>query len=297
MTMRKKGLGKGLSALLGEDGTSGTEQQPVQARAVNMVPVENLRPNPDQPRKNFDESELDALARSVETQGILQPLLVRPANEAGIHEIIAGERRWRAAQRARIHEVPVYIRDLEERVAREAMLIENVQRQDLNPIEEALGLKDLMDRYEYAQDQLASAIGKSRSHIANMLRLTKLPGEVQDFLRDGKMTIGQARPLIGHEHAVELARLVVAKELSVREVERLAKSDGMTATPKKNAIKTKSKDSDTRALEADLSAALGMKVAVEDSGRGHGEIRISYEDFEALDQLCGLLSEIGLKRR
>lgn len=296
MTTRKKGLGKGLSALLGEDNKSGPYQANTQ-RGVHLVPVENLRAHPDQPRKNFDESELDALARSVETQGILQPLLVRPANEDGVHDIIAGERRWRAAQRARIHEVPVYIRDLDERVAREAMLIENVQRQDLNPMEEALGLKDLMDRYDYAQDQLASAIGKSRSHIANMLRLTKLPEELQDFLRNGQMTMGQARPLIGHERAVALAHLVVAKQLSVREVERLAKTDiPKPSIPKKN-NKTKNKDGDTRALEADLSAALGLKVVVADAGRGRGELRIAYEDFEALDQLCGLLSEVGLKRR
>ena len=300
MTNKKRGLGRGLSALLGEGGLDSvptTGKSPVSSDLKpQFLPVEQLYPNRNQPRKRFDEAELDELARSIETQGILQPLLVRPRKDNEGYEIIAGERRWRAAQRARIHEVPVFIRNMDERAVVEAMLIENLQRKDLNPIEEAYGFQDMMNRFSYGQDDLASVIGKSRSHISNMMRLLKLPEDVQDLLRLGKITSGQARPLIGHEQASTLAQIIVEQGLSARDIERRVKQPASVKITKNRQAKSQ-KNSDTLALEADLSATLNLPVSIEHGSEGNGSITISYANLDILEQLCGLLSEVGIKRQ
>ncbi len=300
MTNKKRGLGRGLSALLGEGGLDSvptTGKSPVSSDLKpQFLPVEQLYPNRNQPRKRFDENELDELARSIETQGILQPLLVRPRKDNEGYEIIAGERRWRAAQRARIHEVPVFIRNMDERAVVEAMLIENLQRKDLNPIEEAYGFQDMMNRFSYGQDDLASVIGKSRSHISNMMRLLKLPEDVQDLLRSGKITSGQARPLIGHEQASTLAQIIVEQGLSARDIERRVKQPASVKKTKNRQAKSQ-KNSDTLALEADLSATLNLPVSIEHGSEGNGSITISYANLDILEQLCGLLSEVGIKRQ
>jgi ParB family chromosome partitioning protein len=290
MSQKKRGLGRGLSALMSDvrDEAMPPEGAPPR-RADLRVPVENLRPNPGQPRRSFGEDALEELAASVREKGIIQPIIVReiPAG-SGTYEIVAGERRWRAAQMARLHEVPVLVRDLDDSEVLELAIIENVQRADLNPVEEAQGYRQLMERFGHTQEKLAEALGKSRSHIANLLRLLTLPEEVQTYLRDGRLSAGHARALVVLDEPVALARRVVAEGLSVREVERLAKAAPGPAE-RKPPPKPPAKDADTRALEGELSANLGMKVAIEHKD-GAGTVVIRFASFEELDDLCRVLS-------
>lgn len=291
-----RGLGRGLSALMADvaDVAEDTPQQsgaaPVPRRADQMIPIEQIVPNPDQPRRRFTPEQLDDLAASIREKGVIQPLIVRraPRNE-GHYEIVAGERRWRAAQIAQLHDVPVLVRDYSDTEALEVAIIENIQRADLNAIEEAAGYRDLMERFGHTQEKLAEALGKSRSHIANMMRLLSLPEDVQGFLEEGKLSAGHARALITSENASDLAKQVIAKGLSVRETERLAKAPKMPEKVSKPP-KPREKDADTLALEGDLSAALGMKVSIDHRpGQDAGTLSVHYESLEALDDLCNKL--------
>lgn len=292
----RKGLGRGLSALMADVNVSAPEvtgEISTQERSDIEVPIELLKANSEQPRRRFEEDDLDSLAASISEKGVLQPLIVRPhPDAAGEYQIVAGERRWRAAQRARLHTVPVLVRDFSDTEVLEVAIIENIQRADLNPIEEASGYRQLMDQFGHTQERLAQSLGKSRSHIANMMRLLSLPDSVLEFLRSGKLSIGHARALITSEKPEELARVVVAKGLSVRETERLAKSEASdTASIKPKAGAAVEKDADTRALEADLSATLGMKVSIDHTpGTSKGKLTLTYKDFDELDNLCRLLS-------
>lgn len=285
----RRGLGRGLSALMADVVHSATAETDAPRRADLRVPVERVEPNPNQPRRDFSDEALAELAASIREKGIIQPLIVRNSpRKTDIYEIVAGERRWRAAQIAQLHEVPVIVRDLDDTEVLEIAIIENIQRADLNPIEEAMGYRQLMDRFGHTQEKLSEALSKSRSYIANLLRLLSLPTEVQAWLREGKLTAGHARALITSDDPVALARQVIARGLSVRETERLAKSAGaksQTATSRRRA----EKDADTRVLEQDLSANLGMGVVIDHQGHDGGRITISYKTLDQLDELCQLL--------
>ena len=220
----KRGLGRGLSALMADVHLAGPDQAPAGRRAELQIPVDRLEPNPQQPRLDFRRDELESLADSIRQKGVIQPLIVRRKPGRDVYEIVAGERRWRAAQLAQLHEVPVVVRDLNDSEVLEVAIIENIQRADLNAIEEALGFRQLMTRFGHTQEKLAEALSKSRSHVANLLRLLTLPAEVQDMVRDGTLSAGHARALIGSPNAADLARQIVAKGLSVRETERLVKT-------------------------------------------------------------------------
>ncbi|WP_225027416.1 ParB/RepB/Spo0J family partition protein [Xinfangfangia pollutisoli] len=283
--MERKGLGRGLSALMSDVNLRPESEGP--RRADTRLPVEKLRPNPHQPRKDFDSDALQSLAESLRQKGVIQPLVVRPLGNE--YEIVAGERRWRAAQLAQLHDVPVVIRDLDDTEVLEVAIIENIQREDLNAIEEALGLKALIDRFGHTQEKVAEALSKSRSHVANLLRLLALPDEVQSMVRDGLLSAGHARTLIGAPDAVSLARHVATKGLSVRETEKLMRDSGASRSKARDGQRGGQKDADTRALEGDLSAQLGMAVTIEDRG-GSGTLAIRYGSFEDLDRLCALLS-------
>lgn len=290
MNQKKRGLGRGLSALMSDVRDEAMPPEGAPPRRADMrVPVEKLRPNPDQPRRTFREDQLEELANSVREKGIIQPIIVREKPEgSGNYEIVAGERRWRAAQIAQLHEVPVLVRDLDDSEVLELAIIENVQRADLNAVEEAQGYRQLMDRFGHTQEKLAEALGKSRSHIANILRLLTLPDEVLGYLREGKLAAGHARALVVVENPVPLARRVVAEGLSVREVEKLAKG-GSSAAPKRQVPRALEKDADTRALEGELSANIGMKVVI-DHKDGAGTVTIRFSSLEELDDLCRILS-------
>jgi ParB family chromosome partitioning protein len=284
---RKKGLGRGLAALM-DDVAAPLPGHPA-ALGENTAPIDRIHPNPDQPRRIFKPKEMEDLASSIREKGIIQPLLVRPDPKRGGHfQIVAGERRWRAAQMAQVHEAPIIVRDLDDAEVLEIAIIENVQRTDLNPIEEAQGYRQLTDKFGHSQALLADRIGKSRSYIANALRLLALPDEVQTHLADGRLTIGHARAIITAHNPSELAREVIAKGLSVRQTEALAKQIQQPKGPLK---RVPGKDADTRALEDDLSAALGLKVSIAHKGAKGGELMISYKDLEQLDGLCRLLNQ------
>lgn len=278
----RRGLGRGLSALMADVGVTGAEAPP--RRPDLMVPVESLHPNPDQPRRDFDQAALEELAASIREKGVIQPLIVRP-RPAGGFEIVAGERRWRASQLAQRHEVPVLVRDFSDTEVLEIAIIENIQRADLNAIEEAMGYRQLMDRFGHTQERMAEALSKSRSHIANLLRLLNLPDEVQRHLREGRLSAGHARALITTPDPVALARQVIAKGLSVRETEALARK-AADPKPKAPAATRSEKDADTRALEGDLTATLGMAVSIEHKGQDGGMVTIRYRDLDQLDRLC-----------
>lgn len=288
---RKPAIGRGLSALMGDIGVDVSDAA-TPPTADRSVPVELIHPNPDQPRRHFDEEELSNLASSIAEKGIIQPLIVRPRpGHDGEYEIVAGERRWRAAQRAGLHDVPVVQRELNDTEVLEVAIIENIQRADLNPVEEALGFRQLMDRFGHTQDQLSKALGKSRSHIANLLRLLNLPDPVLQLLRNGDLTAGHARALVGLDDAEAIAKRIVAKSLSVRDAERLAKSAKSDDTPSKSPRTAVGKDADTRALEGDLTAALGLSVSITHGRAGEGgHVSIRYRDLDQLDALCQLLS-------
>ena len=285
----RRGLGRGLSALMADVVHSATVESDVPRRADLRVPVERLEPNPNQPRRDFSDEALAELAASIREKGIIQPLIVRVnPRKSDSYEIVAGERRWRAAQLAQLHDVPVIVRDLDDTEVLEIAIIENIQRADLNPIEEAMGYRQLMDRFGHTQERLSEALSKSRSYIANLLRLLSLPAEVQAWLREGKMTAGHARALITSDDPVALARQVIARGLSVRETERLAKSVGTKARTAPTRRRTE-KDADTRVLEQDLSANLGMGVVIDHQGQDGGRVTISYKTLDQLDELCQLL--------
>lgn len=292
----RRGLGRGLSALMAD--VNLTTDQPLEASSVQSptsdrrVPIEAVRPNPEQPRRRFREEDLQSLANSIREKGVLQPLIVRTDPEdPSLYQIVAGERRWRASQMAQQHDIPVLIRDLSDTESLEIAIIENIQRADLNPVEEAQGYRQLMDRFGHTQERLAQALGKSRSHIANMLRLLSLPDVVSEYLADGSLSIGHARALITADDPIGLAKTIVAKGLSVRETERLVKR-GSSPTEKATSRGAKpEKDADTRALELDLAATLGMSVSIDHGTSGEqGSVSIKYTSLDQLDDLCRRLS-------
>ncbi|MCZ6447905.1 MAG: ParB/RepB/Spo0J family partition protein [Alphaproteobacteria bacterium] len=280
----QRNLGRGLAALFGEDDGAAA------LAAVRSVPVGQLRPGPVQPRRNFDDEALQALVQSVREKGVLQPLLVRRA-VGGVEsfEIIAGERRWRAAQLAQLHEVPVVVREMDNSEALEVALVENIQRQDLTPLEEAEGYRRLIDEFSHSQNELGRVVGKSRPHIANMLRLLGLPEQVKQMLDDGALSAGHARALLGSDDPVGLARKVVRRGLNVRQTERLvarARSQGGAAAGGRRGNRgSPGKDADTLALESDLSARLGLKVTISLRGEA-GDITIHFQDLEQLDDVA-----------
>lgn len=287
---KSRGLGRGLSALMSDVATDDAPRA-APKRPDLVVPIEQIQPNPDQPRRTFADDALNELASSISEKGIIQPLIVRQAPDAsGGYEIVAGERRWRAAQIAKLHEIPVLLRDYDDTEVLEIAIIENIQRADLNPVDEAAGYKQLMVRFGHTQDKLASALGKSRSHIANLLRLLNLPEEVQAYLVNGQLSAGHARALVGHDQAVSLAREIIQRNLSVRDAEKLAK--------KGPAIKKRSvsgapipKDADTVQIENELSATLGMKVTIDHpAGSDGGKMVIGYKSLEQLDDLLRALA-------
>lgn len=282
--LSRKRLGRGLAALIGEiDKPANPAQQP--APSDRKVPIEFISPNPRNPRRRFSEGELADLASSIKEHGIVQPIVVRPA-QGGRYEIIAGERRWRAAQQAGVSQVPVIVREVDDRVALEIAIIENVQRSDLNPVEEASGYQSLIDEHHYTQADLAQVIGKSRSHVANTLRLLKLPTDVRQMLTDGELSAGHARTLVTAENPLALARRIVSEGLSVRQAEALAQTpNAKPASERKPSDASREKDADTMALERLLSDVTGLDVAINHKSRG-GELRISYSTLEQLDDLC-----------
>ena len=288
---KPRGLGRGLSSLMGditkEPITSGVNSE--NQTDEKLVPVEKIYPNPNQPRKSFQEEKLIELANSIKTKGLVQPLIVRKKKGTKeSFEIVAGERRWRAAQRAQIHELPVIVKDFSDIEVLEIAIIENVQRADLNPVEEALGYKNLMDNFDHTQEGLSKEIGKSRSHIANLLRLLTLPKEVQNLLISGQLTAGHARALVTSENPVALAKQIISLGLSVRDAERLAKNASQKNAVKK--VKIKEKPADTVILETDLSAALKMKVLIDhEEGKDNGLISISYKSLEDLDRISEMI--------
>ncbi len=286
-----RGLGRGLSALIGEPEVDTANPAGVGAATVAQVSIADLKPNPDQPRRRFDPAELDELAASLRLRGVVQPLIVRPDPSGEGWQIVAGERRWRAAQKAQLHDVPVVIReDLTESDVLEIALVENVQRSDLNPVEEARAYSRLIDDFGHTQERLAAALGKSRSHLANTLRLLSLPEAALDLLEAGRISAGHARALIGSPDPARLAAEVAARGLSVRQTEALARRIKVDPSPKR---RTTEKDPDTMALEADLTAALGLAVRIEHKSGGEGasgELRITYKDLDELDGICRLLS-------
>ncbi|MGH6968662.1 MAG: ParB/RepB/Spo0J family partition protein [Stellaceae bacterium] len=287
----KRGLGRGLSALLGEEATAPERDAITPAKGARNVPIDQIYPGWFQPRRNFDEGEMSALVESVAAQGILQPLLVRPHPKfAGAFEILAGERRWRAAQRAQLHDVPVLVKEIGDREALEIALVENIQRSDLNAIEEAQGYKRLIDEFGHTQEALATALGKSRSHIANLLRLLMLSQEIKDMVADGRLSMGHARALVGleAEKALALAQTIVRDDLSVRETERAAKppeaAQFVTGKPRGG----RKRDANIVALERELSAALGLKVEIAFDGQ-RGALTIRYASLDQLDDVLGRL--------
>ncbi|ROU03156.1 ParB/RepB/Spo0J family partition protein [Histidinibacterium lentulum] len=287
---KSRGLGRGLSALMADVGPTVTAPDAPRA-PERTLPIDRIHPNPDQPRRSFNADALAELAASIREKGVIQPLIVRPSPRTPeAFEIVAGERRWRAAQQAQVHELPVIVRDFDDTEVLEVAIIENIQRADLNPVDEAAGYRQLMDRFGHTQDQLATALGKSRSHIANALRLLTLPDSVRHLLTEGRLSAGHARALVGHDEAEAIAARVVSEGLSVRAVEALArrKPEQTSAKPRRTAPE---KDADTRQIEAELAAALGMRVTIDHiPGTEGGTLSIRYADLGQLDDLLRALS-------
>ncbi len=285
----RRRLGRGLAALIGEMDKP-AEEAKAPPTADNRIPIAFIAPNPHNPRRTFADADLADLTQSIREHGIVQPVVVRPTDDPQHFQIIAGERRWRAAQRAGVTDVPVIIRDVDDRVALELAIIENVQRADLNPVEEANGYQQLIDEHDYTQSDLAQVIGKSRSHVANTLRLLKLPAVIQDLLVDGSLSAGHARTLVTAEDPAGLAKRIVEEGLSVRQAEALAQGAGDgDDKPAKQSKEAPHKDADTVALEKLLTDATGLKVAVKHKSKG-GEVRIAYRTLEQLDELCRRLN-------
>lgn len=297
---RPRGLGRGLSALIGE----GEEAEALRseeagsarpsAGGASLISLDLISANPGQPRKRFDEEDLSSLAASIAERGVLQPVLLRPApGKTGHYQIVAGERRWRAAQRARLHEIPAIIREFTDRETLEIAIVENVQRADLNPVEEARAFRQLIETFGHTQEEVARAVGKSRAHIANTLRLLALPGAVLNHLETGALSAGHARAIATSPDPAALAERIIAGGLSVRAAEALARS--ITAPERKSrdgAAPRAGKDADTRALETDLAERLGLEVEILHKGEA-GEVRVRYSTLEQLDDLCRRLSSQG----
>ena len=283
-------LGRGLASLMGDVGEETAPQE--QGRKARRAPIENLRANPRNPRRAFTETELNELASSIRERGIIQPIVVRPVRGEDDHfEIIAGERRWRAAQRAGLHEVPIAVVEATDAQALEFAIIENVQRADLNAIEEATGYLALMEEFNHSQDEVAKIVGKSRPHVANTLRLLRLPDPVQALVASGQLSAGHARLLVGQPNAEQIAHDVIKKGWNVRQLEADMRKDGR-AQARDVAGTSRAKDADTKALERRLSDALGLEVAVDHRADGGGTLRIKYRD---LDQLDGVLRKLDSK--
>ena len=289
----RKRLGRGLAALIGEMDQpveTGNDVEKVETRADRLVDIDHIVPNPVNPRRHFDDEMLADLAQSIATHGIVQPIVVRPSpTESAQFELIAGERRWRAAQRAGLNQVPVILREVDDRVALEIAIVENVQRSDLNPVEEALGYQQLMESYDYTQNALSEVIGKSRSHVANTLRLLKLPESVRDYVSNGQLSAGHARALITMDNAEMIAEKIVRDGLSVRDAEALAQSpyDPDARAPNLKNKKTRIQ----RLLKKTLSDALGMKVSISEKGQG-GVLKLNYKSLEQLDEIARRLSSV-----
>jgi ParB family transcriptional regulator, chromosome partitioning protein len=277
-------LGRGLAALIGDVGDESAAVE--RTRSQRRVPIEFVKPNPRNPRRYFAEAELEELAASVRERGIIQPILVRTARGAtDQYEIVAGERRWRAAQRAGLHDVPVVLLEVSDREALELAIIENVQRSDLNALEEANGYQALADEFKYSQDDIAKIVGKSRSHVTNTVRLLRLPDGVQEFIRSGKISAGHARALLGQPDPEQLAQAIVAQGLSVRQAEAVAQERAVESGKAPAARRARGdKDADTVALEKRLSDALGLVVTIAHRGGG-GELKIRYKTLEQLDEV------------
>jgi ParB family chromosome partitioning protein len=287
---RPTGLGRGLSALLGEiEREAPVALDGATPEGVRMVEVNRLRPLPNQPRKTFDDNALDELAESIKSRGVLQPIVVRDPDHDGHYEIIAGERRWRAAQRAHIHQVPVIIREFDDVTALEIAIIENVQREQLNAWEEGEAYRRLIDDHGHTQEALGRIVGKSRSHVANLMRLRNLPLPVHDWLTAGELTMGHARALLGSDDPVGLGRMIVQRGLSVRETERLIKKAKSPARPVGARAGGKGGDPDLLALERQLTDMLGLKVKINHQARS-GTMTLSYSSLEQLDMICQRLS-------
>ena len=276
--VQKRRLGRGLAALIGDDTSEEAVLQDI--RTLRHVPIELLHANPNNPRKHFNEAELTTLAASLKEKGLLQPLVVRP-RAGGSFEIVAGERRWRASQRAGLHELPVLIRELDDKETLEIALIENVQRADLNALEEARAYKQLVDQYGHTQQQLADVIGKSRSHIANTIRLLNLPQATQIQIETGRLTAGHARALIATDSPEELADKIIKLNLTVRQTEDLARDKNASSKTKIS----KDKDADTRALEKQMSEAVGLSVSIKHKGKSGGNVIIAYKTLDQLDEV------------
>jgi ParB family chromosome partitioning protein len=303
MTVKKRaGLGRGLSALLDEVRmTPATSQTVVPSadavadmRGMQMLPISKIVANPQQPRRRFDEKQLEDLINSVRERGIIQPILVRPLSDDR-YEIVAGERRWRAAQAAQLHEVPVVVRTLDDSTGFEIALVENVQRADLNAIEEAAGYRRLMVDFHHTQEVLSKLVGKSRSHIANLLRLLELPQAVRDLVVTGDLSMGHARTLVGVANVEQLARKVVAEGLSVRALEKLVRegetpAGKKTGTGKSAGTGSSANDADIRELERQLESALGLKAKISFQVNGSGQLSLSYSSLDQLDMLCQKLT-------
>ena len=294
--MNKKSLGRGLSSLLSETQIDLNNDQDMnfveepnnikRSKTLSLIPIEKIQPNINQPRKTFSEEELTELKNSIESKGLLQPIIVR--EKGGYYEIVAGERRWRAAQLAQLHEIPALIKELTDIEVLEIAIIENIQRSNLNPYEEALGYKQLLEKFNYTQEELASNLGKSRVYITNLTRLLNLPDSVLKFLKDGKLTAGHARALIGVDKALEIAKSIVKKELSVRETERLVKEFSKKNLKSKSTLKEK--DADTEMLESELSAELGFPVSIShNEGEKRGRLVFNYRNLEDLDRVINII--------
>jgi ParB family chromosome partitioning protein len=277
-------LGRGLAALIGDVGDETAMVD--RARTQRRIPIEFVRPNPRNPRRNFGDEELAELSASIKEKGILQPILVRAvAGKADRFEIVAGERRWRAAQKAGLRDVPVLLMEIGDREALEIAIVENVQRTDLNPLEESAGYESLMEEFKYTQADLARVVGKSRSHVANTLRLQKLPSSVKRYLTEGKLTAGHARALLAHENPEELAKMIVEQGLSVREAEARAQERPVLRGKATRRRLKAAKSADVRAQEKRLGDALGLAVDIVPRGTG-GEVRIRYKTLEQFDALA-----------
>jgi len=291
MVEGRRGLGRGLSALLGEVEAAEADEAQAAAAGVREVAIELIQRNPDQPRRTFDQAEIEALSASIKEKGVLQPILVRPMVTAeGEYQIVAGERRWRAAQMAHLRTLPVLIRELDDQQVLEIAIVENVQRADLNAYEEALGYRTLVDKFGHTQEAVADVVGKSRSHVANALRLLTLPQPILTWIVEGKLTAGHARALVGREDAVALGQKIIDEGLSVRQAEAFGR-EGAAKPPKRPAERAAQavKDHDTAALEQDLAEVLGLPVEIIDRG-GAGEVRLRYATLEQLDDLCRRLT-------
>jgi ParB family chromosome partitioning protein len=277
-----KGLGKGLSSLMGD-----VPPENIQTKSSSeKIPIHFVYANPSQPRKNFNQELLNELSESIKEQGIIQPILVRKKSDDK-YEIIAGERRWRAAQLAKIHEVPVIVLDIDDKKSLEFAILENIQRSDLNGIEEALGYENLVKKFGYSQETLSKILGKSRSHIANTLRLAGLPEEIKKMISDGLLTAGHARCLVNIPDNIKLAKIIVNKNLSVRQAEFLVKKEQVFSSSKK--IRTNSKDTNIKSLESDLGLLMGIKVDIKNKKNNSGEIKFSYKNLDQLNKIITVL--------